>query len=89
MAEEPGAAFQGSRVGSAYMVKGSPEVSMVVVCPCAAQTAIQCWWQMCGAVSFQPESSVLPSMALSPGGWGMGHQGHQGGGGSPSLGIPG
>lgn len=44
MAEETEAAFPGSRAGHGYTVKGSPEMSVVIVSPCAAQSAIPCQW---------------------------------------------
>lgn len=58
MAEETVAAFLGSRVGYGYMVKGSPEISMRVISPFAAPSAIQHWWHTLGDESCQPESSV-------------------------------
>jgi len=45
MVAESAAAFLGSRAGCASVVSGSPEVSMMVVHHCAAQTAVLCWWQ--------------------------------------------
>lgn len=82
VAEESGAAFLGSRAGYACVVTSGPAASMVVVHPCAAQTAIQCWWQI------YVELCPFSLKALYAFVFFCRRVGPQGCGGSPSSEIP-